>query len=208
MLAAALTVGAACARTGTPPPSGTSPTAGSASPSPTGATPSPTGPRVTCSATGLAAEPAAQQLPEKVAQMRSKIVAAAVACDYRTLESLALEGDGTFSFSFGGGTSPAEYWEETEKAGSDEPMRQLVQTMNLPHFAEKGTVSTTDPARVTLYVWPRAHRAEATDADWKAVEPLYGAETIRKMREGGSGFLGYRAAITESGDWTYFIAGD
>ncbi|MGH2721576.1 MAG: hypothetical protein ACRDJO_08240, partial [Actinomycetota bacterium] len=100
---------------------------------------------MTCSATGLAAEPAARQLPEKVAEMRRKIVAAAVACDYRALESLALEVNRTFSFSFGGGTSPAEYWKQAEEAGSDEPMRLLVQTMNLPHFTTEGTVSPTDP---------------------------------------------------------------
>ena len=207
-LVASLTVGAACARSGTPPPSGASPTAGAtATVSPPGATPSPAGPQARCSATGLPPDPAAQPLPEPVADLRSKIVAAAAACDYRALAALALEGDRTFSFSFGGGTSPAMYWEQAE-AGGDKPMRLLVQTMDLPHFTTQGTVSSTDPAPVTLYVWPTAHRADATDADWEAVEPLYGADVVEQMRRGGSGFLGYRVAITEGGDWTYFIGGD
>jgi hypothetical protein len=139
--------------------------------------------------------------------MRDAIAASAVACDYQRLEDLALAGEPGFTYSFGDGGSPASFWKQAESEG-EEVLGLLVRTLNLPHVTAERQRSADDQRQVTQYVWPSVHREGATDVDWKAVQPLYGNEAIDEMRRRASGFLGYRIAITEDGDWTFFVAGD
>jgi hypothetical protein len=152
-------------------------------------------PGETCSTSGLRLTlPDQPELPEPVAAKREAIFGAAVACDYEGLEALAPDG---LRFSFGAETSAAEYWRGLEEQGED-PMAKLARVLALP--------STQDEAG--NYAWPSAHGANATDEDWEAVVGLYPREQVRQMREGGTGYLGYRAGITPAGDWIYFVAGD
>ena len=37
---------------------------------------------------------------------------------------------------------------------------------------------------------------------------LYTQEQVDEMKAGGTGYLGYRTAITADGDWQFFVAGD
>jgi len=37
---------------------------------------------------------------------------------------------------------------------------------------------------------------------------LYSAEEVDTMKTQGTGYLGYRTAITPDGDWQFFVAGD
>jgi hypothetical protein len=142
-----------------------------------------------------------QDLPEPVAEVRQRIFDAAVACDYDTLEQIALERGEGFTFSYGAGPddSAAAHWRELEASGAEEPMRVLATILALPHSRnESGS-----------YAWPSAYQEAPTDADWEALAEagLYDQELLDQMREQGS-YLGYRTAITPDGDWQFFVAGD
>ena len=77
-------------------------------------------------------------------------------------------------------------------------MAKLVKVLGLPHARnERGS-----------YIWPSAHRARPTAADWRALRAIYPQRLIDQMRRSPSGYIGYRVAIAPSGDWEYYIAGD
>lgn len=185
----------------------------SASPAPT-PTPTPTtvgeNPFLECSATPLAGShdhETAAGLPQDVADTRMAIIEAAIECDYRRLQELALEGRDGFGYSFGVDGPPATFWREREReareqrAAASEYMRFLVQTLELPYCEEEG------PDGETYFVWPRVHCRARTDADWEDIRGLYPDEMIEQMRTGDV-FYGFRVGILADGDWVYFIAGD
>jgi hypothetical protein len=155
-----------------------------------------------CSTAGLRLTLPEQELPGAVADVRQRVFDAAVACDYDTLEQIALEQGEGFTFSYGAGPddSAAEHWRELEESGSEEPMKTLATILTLPHTRnESGS-----------YAWPSAYTESPTDADWQALVDagVYPQELIDQMRGGGVGYLGYRTAITPEGDWQFFVAGD
>ncbi len=168
----------------------------------TGSEPADTAPpEPDCSTAGLRVTLEDQDLPEPVADVRQRIFDAAVACDYETLEQIALEQGEGFTFSYGAGPddSAAAHWRELEASGAEEPMRVLATILALPHSRnESGS-----------YAWPSAYQEAPTDADWEALAEagLYDQELLDQMREQGS-YLGYRTAITPDGDWQFFVAGD
>jgi hypothetical protein len=175
-------------------------------PTPPRETPTPdpdaTPPTEPCSSRGMTATPVQQDgLPLEVADTRRRILELAVECDYEGLEALALEGREFFSFSFGGGTSPAQYWRRAEKGG--EPvMRNLVTVMNIDYKRAEGF---DDIER--LFAWPSASY-DPTGEDWQKLidSGLMTSEEVQGMKE--VGYIGWRAQITNDGDWITFIAGD
>jgi len=157
---------------------------------------------VECSTAGLRLTLPGQELPQPVADVRERVFGAAVACDYDTLEQIALEqGEGfTFSYGAGPGDSAAAHWRELEESGTEEPMRVLATILTMPYTRnESGS-----------YAWPTAYSESPTDEAWQALVDagLYTQEEIDLMRSGGTGYLGYRTAITADGDWQFFVAGD
>lgn len=164
----------------------------------------PAEPEVECSTSGLRLTLPEQELPAAVADVRERVFAAAVACDYETLEEIALEQGEGFTFSYGGTGSAADFWREREEAGDAEPdpkpMFALATILALPSTRnESGS-----------YAWPSAYDESPTDADWQAIVDagLYTQEQVEQMKAGGTGYLGYRTAITVDGDWQFFVAGD
>jgi hypothetical protein len=159
----------------------------------------PAEPEVRCSTAGLRLTLPEQELPRPVADIRERVFGAAVACDYETLEQIALEKGEGFTFSYGAGTSAAEHWRMLEQSGSEEPMRILATILTLP-FTRNESGS---------YAWPTAYQESPAEADWQALVDagLYTQEEIDSMRAGGS-YFGYRTAITADGDWQFFVAGD
>lgn len=161
-----------------------------------------------CSAAGSSPTLPAQELPPPVAAMRERIAAAATACDLAALERLALDGGGGFSFSFGAPAGgPAEHWRRLERDGDDAPLATLVRVLRAPY------ATMPHGAGEPLYVWPSIFAAEAPAAeDWATLAGIYPADVVTRMREDsarfGIGYLGYRAGITASGDWIFYIAGD
>ena len=158
----------------------------------------------TCSTSGIRTTLPEQDLPEPVVDMRRAIWEAAIACNYDELERLALErGDG-FTFSYGAGTSAADYWRSVEEAGTEDPlpMRALATILAMP-FTRNESGS---------YAWPTAYQESPPDEAWQALvdSGLYSQAEVDAMRSGAGagGYLGYRTAITPDGDWQFFVAGD
>ncbi|AEI68643.1 TetR/AcrR family transcriptional regulator [Corallococcus macrosporus] len=152
----------------------------------------------TCSAAKLSprVEPATPALPAPVESMRQRIVAAAVACDYTALNTLADENGKAVRFTFGDSTDAGEYWRAAEKLGNPD-LARIVQVLNLP-YAKQGN----------LYFWPAVHVTGATsDKDWGAVKGIYSEAEIAGMKDHGA-YLGLRVGITPEGDWQIAVAGD
>lgn len=143
------------------------------------------------------------ELPQAVSNMRMAIIDAARACDYDKLAELALTGDGTFTYSFGGGGRPAAFWREAEAAGQA-PLRLLVEPLDGPPAIRQLEGSTQ-------YLWPAAYGFERwRDVPASAREDLRrmsGKDDIRRFAHFGS-YAGYRVGITESGDWIFFVGRD
>ena len=157
-------------------------------------------PEVECSTAGLRLTLPEQALPAAVADVRKRVFDAAVACDYDTLEQIALEKGEGFTFSYGGGTSAAEHWRMLEESGAGEPMRILATILTLPYTRnESGS-----------YAWPTAYQESPSDADWQALVDagISTQEEVDLMKAQQTGYLGYRTAITADGDWQFFVAGD
>lgn len=154
---------------------------------------------VFCSATESGNALTEQELPKPVAQLRERLFSAAGQCDYAQLGAIAQESEG-FTHSFGGEGDAGQFWRQQEEDFTGEPMYALQIVLSLPVARnESGS-----------YVWPSAHAEGAADADWQAVvdSGLYTQEEIDQMRAGGSGYTGWRTAITPEGEWQYFVAGD
>jgi hypothetical protein len=156
-------------------------------------------PDVTCSTAGLRLTLPEQDIPAEVADVRERVFDAAVACDYDTLEQIALEKGAGFTFTYGSETDASEYWRGLEEEGTEEPMRVLASILTLP-FTRNESGS---------YAWPTAYSEHPTEADWQALVDagLYSQEQVDSMKTGGS-YLGWRTAITADGDWQFFVAGD
>ena len=155
-----------------------------------------------CSTSGLRLTLPEQDLPAAVADVRKRVFDAAIACDYDTLEEIALEKGAGFTFSYGSGEDASEYWRGLEENSSEQPkpMRALATILTLP-FTRNESGS---------YAWPTAYNESPTDEDWQALVEAgrYDAATIAQMKTQGTGYLGYRTAITADGDWQFFVAGD
>jgi hypothetical protein len=143
-----------------------------------------------------------QELPAEVAEVRQRVFDAAVACDYDALEEIAEEQGEGFTFSYGGGEDASEHWREVEETAGESPlpMRALATILTMP-FTRNEAGS---------YAWPTAYSESPTPEAWQALveSGLYSEDEVEAMRAGGTGYLGYRTAITPEGDWQFFVAGD
>lgn len=152
-----------------------------------------------CSTSTVRATLPEQELPEAVAAVRQRIFDAAIACDYESLEAIALEQGEGFTFSYGGETSAADFWRGLEESG-ETPLLDLVRIVSIPHTRnESGS-----------YAWPSAYDETPTDEDWQALVDagLYTQAEVDEMKAQNTGYLGWRTAITAEGDWQFFVAGD
>ena len=158
-----------------------------------------TEPAAECSASGLDLTLPEQDLPEPVAATRQRVFDAAVACDYDALAGLASEEG--FTFSFGGGTDPAEHWRTVEASAEEpKPIRALATILTLP-------VTRNEAGS---YAWPSAYTESPTEQDWADLveSGLYDQADVDRSRELNEPYYGYRTAITPEGDWQFFVAGD
>lgn len=157
-----------------------------------------------CSAGELPPEPVPRpDLPSPVDKLRRALIAAAVSCDYEALSARATSGGGPFTFSYGDSTDPAGFWRRAEAEG-ERPLWHLVQVLQLSSDIVERSAPEAD-----IHVWPSV-AAKESDAGWSEVADagLFTDAELDAMREGGSGYLGYRVGITAEGDWLFFVAGD
>ena len=161
--------------------------------------PATTEPEPGCSTSTVRATLPQQELPEAVASVRERIFDAAIACDFDSLQQIALEQGEGFTFSYGAETSAADYWRGLEESG-ETPMLDLVRIVSIPYTRnETGS-----------YAWPSAYDEAPTDEDWQALVDagLHTQAEVDEMKAQNTGYLGWRTAITAEGDWQFFVAGD
>ena len=79
-------------------------------------------------------------------------------------------------------------------------MRTLVTILSLP-FTRNESGS---------YAWPTAYRRPDRGglAGASSTPACTRQDEVDQMRKQGTGYLGYRTAITADGDWQFFVAGD
>ncbi len=156
-----------------------------------------TEPEGECSTSGVRLTLPEQDLPAAVADVRKRVFDAAIACDYDTLEQIALEKGAGFTFSYGATSDASEYWRKLEEDSSQQPkpMRALATILTLP-FTRNESGS---------YAWPTAYNENPTEEAWRDLvyAGLYTAEQVDQMKTQGTGYLGYRTAITADGDWQF-----
>ena len=151
-----------------------------------------------CSAAHLSAALPRQNLPATVAATRRRIAVAAVACDYAKLAQIAKEYPG-FSFTFGREASAAAHWRAEESRGH-KPLAALVKILGL-------RVTRTAAG---AYAWPSAYTAHPKASDWGALvrAGLVTRAEATNAQKRDNVYYGYRTAITRSGRWQFFVAGD
>jgi hypothetical protein len=137
--------------------------------------------------------------------MRVDLARAVAACDWSTI-GLLIDRDGAgVRFSFGDPGDPIAAWQRAERSGQQPPpLLAIRRLLDLP-FAAQPLPSTTQ------YVWPAAQVADPPSAVQLRViadAGLYPLSTLEEWVRNGNNYLGYRLAITTSGDWTFFVAGD
>lgn len=155
----------------------------------------------TCSSTEHGLTLPKQDLPPPVAEVREQIFAAVSECDFDELEKIALEKGEDFNFSFDATQdSPAAYWRQVELNAADSPMYVLALILTMPVTRTEGGA----------YAWPSAAGEKPTEADWQALldNVLYTQQEVQTMRAAGTGYTGWRTAISADGDWQFFVEGD
>ncbi len=112
------------------------------------------------------------------------------------------DGDTTFTYSFGGGGKPSTFWRKAEAGQA--PLRPLVELVD-------GPPATRDAGGTTQYIWPAAYAFDRwQDISASVREDLhrvYGEDDLQRFEQFGS-YVGHRVAITETGDWIFFVGGD
>jgi hypothetical protein len=138
--------------------------------------------------------------------MRADLARAAATCDWTALAALVDRNGAGVKFSFGNPGDAIAYWRRLETSGEQPgPMRALRTLLGLP-FASQDLSPTT-----LQYVWPAAQVAtppSAAQLQAIADAGLYPLATLQEWVRSGNNYLGYRLAITASGDWTFLLAGD
>ena len=145
-------------------------------------------------------------MPLEVDETRLRIWAAARACDFDSLDTIARERGGRFTYSFGADDFPqrgefAAHLKREDKRF--DAMRVMAQILELPHC----TINDVGEGSI-VYAWPAAYCAEnPTAKHWKQLEGIYTAEEIQMQKDFGH-YLLYRVGIKRNGDWIFYIAGD
>ena len=153
-----------------------------------------------CSAAGLPMPAEQEGLPPDVADARRAIAAAAIACDFEALETLA-SPDFVTSFG-GGGFEMIPMWEQE---GTYPALALLVQLFDTPYAFEDYD------GLPRHYYWPSAFVYDSWEeippADMEALLTVYTQEELDQAAAFGSYAL-WRIGIIETGEWRFFVAGD
>lgn len=141
-----------------------------------------------------------------VQDTREAVFAAAVACDYETLAMIAAENPDGFRSSVSEESEQpvtAAIWRDDE-AQYGRVMFALAAMLRIEPRERVGSDGADE------VVWPPVFSEEATAADWAQVVEigLLTQEEADLMREGGSGYLGWRTGIDAEGNWDFLLAGD
>lgn len=154
----------------------------------------------TCSATGVETPPAANGLPQAVADTRQAIIEAASSCSLAQLVEIAGDDLAT-SFGDDAGTLNLLEWEQ----GGRGELGTLLRILGTSY-------ALIEPdGQPSIYVWPAAFAHDT----WDEIPPdqlaelgaIYTQDELDQIAQFGS-YAGWRIGIDESGKWLFFIAGD
>ncbi len=146
------------------------------------------------------------------AETMANIDLAASMCDWDLFEQLV---DDNFTASFGGGEA-IELWQASEQfwfdgdMGRKSTMQLLRQLLREP----SGPLSDRSEDGTAATVWPQVFNSDRgcdsyTDEDIASMGRLdYGPDDIDAGCEFAEGYIGFRTAIADDGQWMFFIAGD
>lgn len=143
------------------------------------------------------------ELPPAVARTRDAKAAAAEG-DLAALAKLA--DPARFTYSFGNGGDPADYWESLKAEDTDvAPIIVALLDMSCVTFEIEGDA--------TYYEWPAAAEMAyefLTGEEVAALDKLYAGKVEEQYIEGTESgyYVGWRLLITEDGRWETFVAGD
>ena len=158
----------------------------------------------TCSAAGLTISSGAQpnDLPAAVSELRSELLAAATACDFERLGSMA-EADGT-SYTFGEApTLPPTGATLRQTARHLWPTWCSSWNSNPPSTTSaKATCTTCGRPCTPCLIGQMQPRSSARS--W----PTSSEPTSWQVRDSFGGYVDYRVGITADGRWAFFVAGD
>lgn len=140
---------------------------------------------------------AAQEVPEAVAETRTRLAELAGACDYDALSALALDAETILTYG-DPSVSPPSGWVAEGRLG-DEPLALLGALLD--------TRPAQDPAG-GIWVWPAVFVDEGDEASWLEVESIVGEDEIALLRQGGTGYLGMRVGIDPDARWRFYVGGD
>ncbi len=151
-----------------------------------------------CSGQGNRVELApAPDLPEAVAAQRAFLIEAALRCDEQLLHTATEESD-QFTAAFDSEVDLIGLLWELEEAG-EEPFLRLAQVLaTTPALAASGET----------YVWPQVTTGRPEHTTDEAWAELTWVEDLEAARSQGDGYLGWRAGISEDGQWRFFVQGD
>jgi hypothetical protein len=143
-------------------------------------------------------------IPETVAAVRDEMLGHARRGSLSGLARMARRNPGFVSNL--GGEDHRAYWDLMRRIGVD-PNRKLRALTELP-------VGVREVDGVKWYVWPDLAAMNAEDLipeklsfrDRKRLQDLVGEDGIAEIRS-GKGYPGMRTAITEEGEWVYFVLG-
>lgn len=149
-----------------------------------------------CSADAIQPDLDFDGLPSAVTRLRTSIVNAAVACDYRRLDRIGQRGELVATVD-GDLVRPRE-WGELEHDGLP-VMSALVELFTLPSTRTASTV-----------VWPSAAEWSSLDegslADQRLIEEVDDGSGLYTWSPAGD-YLGWRTILTDDGRWLSFSLG-
>ena len=145
------------------------------------------------------------RLPDKVRQMRERILEAAKSGDPNKVVTVMQANEVMPVFSFGGDKDPLAFW-KTSYPDSEgiEALAILIEVLESPYvLLDKGTAQE-------MYVWPYFYGMpleKLTPEQKVELFRLITGTDWKEMQEFGA-YIFYRVGIGPDGVWHFFVAGD
>ena len=145
------------------------------------------------------------RLPEKVRQMRARILEAARSGDLNKVATVMQSNELTPVFSFGGEKNPVEFWKSSYPDSDGlEALAILIELLELPFVhLDRGTPQE-------MYVWPYFYSVplrQLTPEQKVELFRLVTGSDWREMLDFGA-YIFFRVGISPDGVWHFFVAGD
>jgi hypothetical protein len=145
------------------------------------------------------------RLPEKVRQMRARILEAARSGDLNKVATVMQSNELAPVFSFGGEKNPVEFWRSSYPDSEGlEVLAILIELLELPFVhLDRGTPQE-------MYVWPYFYSVplrQLTPEQKVELFRLVTGSDWREMLDFGA-YIFFRLGISPEGVWHFFVAGD